>query len=316
MADESAIWPHSGAQSRSRDFDPEIAALAERQHGLVSRAQLLALGLGRRAIAYRIEHGRLHPIHPGVYAVGHRLVSVDGRWMAAVLAAGPDAVVSHRDAGVIWSIRASARARVDIIVPRKLRSRDGFDFHYAFLPPDEVTRERGIPVTTVPRTIFDLASVVRPREVERAIQEAEYRRLFDPLSLHDLHARYPRARGAKVIRAILADLDIDATITKNDLEEDFLAFVDRYRLPRPRMNHWLQIGDLWIEADCVWLDQRVIVELDGRGAHGTRKAFESDRARDRAATVAGWRVIRVTWRQLCDDQDALARDLRTLLACG
>jgi predicted transcriptional regulator of viral defense system len=302
------------AQVRTRALDRATAQLAEGQHGVVARAQLFRLGLGRGAIGRRVERGRLHPLYRGVYAVGHRILSTEARWMAAVLAGGAGAVLSHRSAAALWGIRPSSRARIDLTVPRKLHSRDGMEFHYATLPPDEVTRERGIPVTTVTRTIFDLASVRERRDVERAMTEAEVKGLTDLLSLSDLLARYPRRCGTKTIRTILLDQDIGTTRTRNDLEEGFLAFVDRMGLPRPRMNEWLHVGGRWIEADCVWHEQRLIVELDGRATHGTAEAFESDRARDRAVTVAGWRVIRITWRQLRDDPEALAADLRALLA--
>jgi very-short-patch-repair endonuclease len=313
VAHESALNPDIAEQLRTRAVDRAIALLAERQHGVVSREQLFELGLTRHAIDGRIERGWLHPIYRGVYAVGHRVLSREGRYMAAALAGGRGAVVSHRSAGSVWMIRPTSRSRIDVTVPRKLHPRDGLDFHFAVLPSDEVTRELGIPVTTVPRTIFDLAAILTPREVERAIQQADRLRLYDALSLSDFIARYPRHRGCKTIRAILASQDLDATVTKNQLEEGFLTLVDRYRLPRPRMNDDLDIGVRRIEPDAVWHDQRLIVELDGRETHHTLKAFESDRARDRAAAVAGWRVIRITWRQLQDEPDAVAADLRVLL---
>jgi very-short-patch-repair endonuclease len=282
---------------------------------VVSRAQLIELGLSARAIGHRIECGRLHPIHRGVYAVGHLAVSLRGRWMAAVLAGGEEAVLSHRSAAALWGMRRWGGGRVEVTVPRSHgRSRRGIQWHRGALPADEITVEDGIPVTTVPRTIFDLAGVRPRREVERAIEEAEFRRLTDPLSLHDLLARYPRRRGSRTIREILAVGRIGEGITRSDLEELFVAFVERTGLPRPQFNVPLEVGGLFVEPDCLWRRERVIVELDSRRAHATAAAFESDRARDRRLQAAGWHVVRVTWRQLHDQPAAIAEDLRRLLA--
>jgi hypothetical protein len=179
---------------------------------------------------------------------------------------------------------------------------------------DEITTVRAIPVTTVPRTLLDLAGVVGRRHVERAVHEAEVRRLTDPLSLDDLVARHPGRRGIAMIRAILAAGRIGATVTRSELEDRFLAFLDRFCLPRPQVNESLRVRDGWIEGDCVWHTQRLIAELDGRATHATDRAFERDRARDRALNAAGWRVVRITWRQLHDEADALAADLRILLS--
>ena len=231
--------------------------------------------------------------------------------MAAVLAAGEGAVLSHRSAGAHWGILQTARAAIEVTVPRHRRARAGIELHIARLPPDEITIHDGIPVTTVPRTIFDLAAVERPSRVERAFNEAEVRRLTDPLSLWDLLQRYPRARGTRTIRAILAAEP--EGITREELEHRFREFTDEYRLPRPKFNHHIAVGDQLIEADCVWLEEQVIVELDGYATHGTPRAFESDRLKDRALAVNEWRPIRVTWRQLHEDPDRLAADLRVLL---
>jgi hypothetical protein len=179
------------------------------------------------------------------------------------------------------------------------------------LPPDEVTVCSGVPVTTVPRTLLDLASVVERRHVERAIQEADVRRLHDPLSLLDLVARYPGRRGTPLIKAILADGRVGGGVPRSELEGRFLAFLDRFTLPRPEVNANLCVRGRWV--DCLWRSARLIVELDGRATHDIPTAFERDRARDRRLSVEDWRVIRVTWRQLHLETRALAEDLRTML---
>jgi very-short-patch-repair endonuclease len=171
-----------------------------------------------------------------------------------------------------------------------------------------------MPVTTVSRTLFDLAAVLPRRLVERAINEVDYHRHTDPISLADIAARYPHRQGIVTIRAILADLSLGASLTRSELEERFLLFLEQRRLPRPEFNAPLQIGGLWIECDCLWRDQRVIVELDGWAGHGRRTSFENDRARDRMLHARGWCVVRVTWRQLHDVPEAVAYDLRALLS--
>jgi hypothetical protein len=186
-------------------------------------------------------------------------------------------------------------------------------FHRAQLPADEVTVERGIPVTTVARTLLDLAAVLDRRRVERAIEEAEVRRLDDPLSLPDLVERYPGRRDTGVIRAILAADRIGSTITRSELEERFLALLETYSLPRPELNVPIEARGSWLEVDCVWRRWKLIVELDGHASHRTAAAFERDRARDRGLHAAGWRVLRITWRQLDDEAERIEADLRALL---
>jgi Transcriptional regulator, AbiEi antitoxin/AbiEi antitoxin C-terminal domain len=244
---EPALEPVIGAESGA---DRLIAALAQRQHGVVGRRQLLELGLGRRAIGHRLASGRLHRLHRGVYAVGHRVLSREATWMAAVLATGPGAVLSHRSAAALWGIRDSASARVDVTIPRWSRARAGIRTYQALLAADEVTVRRGVPVTTPPRTLLDLAAVIGGR-VERAVEESEMLRLTDALSLEDLVVRHRGRRGVSVIRQILDAGRIGATITRSELEARFLAFVDAERLPRPEVNARLETAAGWFEVDCV-----------------------------------------------------------------
>jgi very-short-patch-repair endonuclease len=232
--------------------------------------------------------------------------------MAAVLAGGKDAVLSHRSAAALWGMRTTTRDRVDVTVPRPLRSRPRIDFHRGRLPSDESSVVDGIPVTTPPRTLLDLAGVVPLRHLERAVDEAEVLRLTDALSVADVLRRYPCRHGTAALRKILANNELGASITRSELEERFLAFLDEQELRRPEVNVSLQLAGRTFEADCLWRTQRLIVELDGRASHATSAAFERDRARDRMLQAAGWRVIRVTWRQLHRQPAAVASDLRTL----
>jgi very-short-patch-repair endonuclease len=271
--------------------------MARSQHGVVSRAQLARIELGRRAIDHRVSQGRLHVIHRGVYAVGHDALTQRGRWMAAVLAGGDGAVLSHRDAAALWRLRPSARPRIEVSA-RSKRGRPGLQFHEAVLAPDEVTVHEGIPVTTVARTLFDLAAVVDARQVERAINEAEVLRLWDEVSLAGLVKRYPRRPGAGKVRAALGARRDGPTLTRSELEERFLARVRAASLPSPEVNATVEADGRTFEIDFLWRDQRLAVELDGRASHGTAAAFEGDRERDRILSAAGWRPARFTWRQL------------------
>jgi len=235
MRDASDVDLDYRGKGDARGRDAAIARLAGRQHGVVSRGQLAALGLGRPAIDYRVMHGRLHTVHRGVYAVGHRALTRQGAFMAAVLVAD-GGVLSHRSAAALLGIRPADRNVVDITVLRHLKHRPRVVIHRAQLPADEITTRAGIPVTTPTRTLLDLASLISPQELERAATEAEIHRLGSPTSLDTLVARYPRREGTAAIRALLRDRRIGQNVTKKDLELRFLAFLDANRLPRPRIN--------------------------------------------------------------------------------
>jgi very-short-patch-repair endonuclease len=290
-----------------------IAELAEEQHGVVARRQLLELGLGENAIDGRLRRGWLHRLHAGVYAVGHRVVPREGRWMAAVLANGPCAVLSHRSAAALWGIRRPASGAIEITTPSKGRSRGGLRRHSAPLPADEVTTEDGIPVTTVPRTVFDLAAVSSIDVVENALRQSEYLRLHDRLSLPHLLERYPGHRGARTIRQCLARRCEAPGHARSWLEERFLPFLRKHQLPLPHLNAWIEVGGRSFQVDCLWPQAKVVVELDGFAAHGTRIAFREDRARDRKLRVAGYGVTRIAPEQLEEEPEAIAADLRILL---
>jgi very-short-patch-repair endonuclease len=181
------------------------------------------------------------------------------------------------------------------------------------IPPDERGELLEIPVTSVARTQFDLAGVLPKRGLERAMHEAEVRGLTDRLSLWDLLERYPRRRGAANLRALLG-AKTPAGVTQTDLEELFVEFLGAHGLPRPRLNATLTVRGRLLRPDCMWPEQRLIAELDGRDVHRTDRAFEADRQRDRILLVEGWRSTRITWRQLRDERQAIAADLRDLLA--
>jgi predicted transcriptional regulator of viral defense system len=204
MANHPAVTDAMRCQLRGAAADRAIAGLAARQHDVVARGQLLALGIGERSIDRRLASRRLRRIYRGVYTVRQGTVGREGWWMGAVLLGGEGSVLSHRPAGALWRLRRSAPERSEVTVPRERRQCGAVRFHCARIEPDEVTVVDGIPVTTVPRTLFDLACELSRAETEAAINEAEVRRLSDPLSLADIVERYPHRRGAATLRPILA----------------------------------------------------------------------------------------------------------------
>ncbi len=234
--------------------------------------------------------------------------------MAAVLATGPHAVLSHWSAAALWVIRPNARSAIDVTTPHKSRSWDGIRRHHKALPSDEVTVRGGIPVTSVPRTIFDLAATEDVDAIASMLRESEHRNLWDHLALPHLVERYPGRRGVKKVRLALQRVTEEPSGRKRSkLEERFAPFLRRHRLPFPLFNDWILLGAKRYQVDCHWPGTSQIVELDGWEGHGTRSAFRDDRARDRALRVAGYAVTRLTWNQLRDEPGQIAADLRTLL---
>lgn len=234
--------------------------------------------------------------------------------MAAVLACGPEAVLSHRSAAQLWTLVSRSAHASEVTRPLAFRPRPGIVAHQSVLPKDETTTIDGIPATSMPRTLFDLAAIVSRRQLERAMNEAEVLRLTDRLSLPMLLERYPRRPGSALLRRLLVDDETLRGVTRSELEERFVSFVDERGLPRPKLNADVAIRGRFFRADCLWAEQRLIVELDGRATHGTRRAFERDRERDRLLLVDAWHVVHVTWLQLRDEPEALAADLRRILA--
>jgi hypothetical protein len=233
--------------------------------------------------------------------------------MAAVLACGDGAVLSHRSAAALWRIRGVRRVSIDVTSQRKSRSPDGIRRHFAVLPADEVRIERRIPVTSVPRTLFDLAATTTADEVEHALRESEYLRLHDRLSLPHLLERYPGRKGARVVRRCLEHRAEAPGRALGWLEEKFIPFLRRNGLPTPQLNSWIEAGGRSLQVDCLWPASGFIVELDGFASHGTRIAFREDRARDRVLRVAGYGVTRIAPEQLDDEPAAIAADLQMLL---
>src|SRR3954447_22671611 len=293
-------------------LDRRLAELAARQHGVVASRQLRALGLGARGERHRVAAGRLHRMHRGVYAVGHTRVSPDGYAMAAVLAVGPGAVLSHRSAAALWGIRRSARARHEVTTTARRRPA-GIDVHTARrLDPEDVTQHRGVPTTTVPRTLVDLADRLPVDPLATALHEAEVLRLFDRSALEAAIGRATGRRGLTQLREALREPD--AGRTRSELERAFLRLCRDAGLPRPEVNATLFIDGRLVDGDALWRQEKVIVELDGAAVHATSRAFHADRRRDTALIADGYVVARLTWHRVTAERRRTADELRRILA--
>ena len=284
-----------------------VARLAEAQHGVVARRQLEALGLSASAVGRWAAEGRLHRIHRGVYAVGHPVLTVDGRRMAAVLAAGPGAVLSHASAAALWEIRPSAAARIDVSVRSAggRAKRRGLRLHRApTLGDDEITEHRGIRVTTPARTLLDLAATLPRRALERALDEAEIRELYDLTALDAVVREHQGERGAGALADAL-EQDGELTLTDSELEELMLALCDEHALQRPAPRKWVA----GLQVDFLFAASRLVVEADSWSFHRTRRAFERDRERDAILARAGYRTLRFTQRQMTRDPADVAETI-------
>jgi hypothetical protein len=283
--------------------DAAISALAAGQHGVLRLDQLVALGLGERAVHYRTRVGRLHRIHRGVYSLAPPvLLDREARWHAAVLACGNGAALSHESAGALHGLRWYGGALIDVTVPDRIsRQRPGIKIHRSTtLAPGDVVIVNGILCTTVARTLFDLADNLNRRNLERAFDQAEVSGVFDLRAIQDQVDRNRTRTAAKLIRHLLATHYVGRTPTWSELEEAFLALCRRLGLPEPEVNVWIVLDDGLpaIRVDFVWREQRVVVETDGHQSHRTRQSFEIERLRDQRLTAASWRPIRTTWRQV------------------
>ena len=271
------------------DVDGQISQLAARQHGHVTRAQLLALGMAPSTIAARVSAGRLIRVHAGVYAVGYRRVEPVARAAAAVLACGPTAVLSHDSVAALWGLRRWPRVP-EVTVPRCVR-RPGITAHRSrTLTPAETTVQLGVRVTTAARTVRDIRSRLTGPQFTRLVNQARLDRLI----------------GSAVAEALLGR---PGNPTRSELEDAFRRFVERYHLPRPQVNVMLD-GH---EVDVLWPRERVIVELDGWDTHRDRTSFHADRERDAAHAAAGYLTVRITWQRLHADPAREAARLRRIL---
>lgn len=295
--------------NRDTPIGQALARLASRRHGIVTLEQLRGLGYSDSAIARLVRAGRLHRLYPGVFAVGHTALTTEGRLLAAVLACGPGATLSHSGAAWLWDLRRDAGSLVHVTVPTTNGRRPprGIAIHRTRRPIESTMRD-GVPVTTPMRTLADLADTLPQRQLEKALEQAHALKLLDVAAIDSLHAA--GRRGPRRIRQLVRQHDIEHTHTRSELEDAVLALCDRYGIPRPRTNVLIE----GYEADFAWPEQRLIVEADSWRHHSSRRNFEHDRAKDADLTARGWRVVRLTHARITSEPDAIARLLRELLA--
>jgi Protein of unknown function (DUF559) len=289
-----------------------LAALATRQHGVASHEQLLALGFDIQWIERRLAEGRIAAIHRNVYSVGHRRVPRRGYWWAAVLAYGPDAVLSHQTAAALWGLQRPRRGPIHVNAGcgrQGVRRREGIWIHRCKLAPEDRGRREGMPVTTVARTLFDLAEVAPFDSLKKAAEEADRLKLLRVPQLERVCERGRGRRSLKPVRRLLAELG-PPDEGRSPLEIRFANFLCAHSIAPPVQN----VHVLDHEVDALWPDAKLIVELDSWEHHGHRAAFERDRARDPKLLLAGYRTVRVTHRRLDIEPETVAAELRALLA--
>jgi len=289
--------------------DRRLSALAGRQWGVVSLAQLRALGFSQDAVERRARLGRLRRVHRGVYAVGGATLPREGRWLAAVLACGDGAVLSHVSAAAHWNLLNYDAPRPEVTAPASRRGVPGIRLHRSrSLDAQDTTTHQGIAVTTVHRTLLDIAAPVPDHHLERALAQAERLQLYDHTAITDAIARANGHRGTKRLASAIKS---DPAWTRGELEARMRKLARKHGLPRPECNASLDAPDHpGLEADFYFPAHRLVIETDGWDTHRTRQAFEDDRAKDAALTAAGYTVMRFTWRQLRDDPQTVADRIR------
>jgi very-short-patch-repair endonuclease len=289
-------------------FDAAIAALARTQQGNIARRQLLDLGLTYRGIAWRVERKRLHKSFPSVFGVGNPPTSMLSWAWAAVLAGGPDAVLSHESAGVLWKMveRWQRPFHVTASTDRRIH---GIKVHRAqTLTPADITVQEGIPITTPARTALDLAPGRTTAALTRAVNDSRHAGYLHPAALNELLDRSAGQRGVKALRELAAEAAVQAP-TQSQFEDDFLAFAKRYRLPTPLVNVKVA-GHL---VDAYFPEHKLVIELDGWEFHNDRAAFNNDRNRDADLLAIDHGTVRITWERLKYKPDREAARLKTIL---
>jgi very-short-patch-repair endonuclease len=277
---------------------------------VVAQPQLIDLGLTPQAIYRRRLRGNLVALYRGVYAVGHVALTARSRDLAAVLACGPGAVLSHRSAGAMWSIRRTSSPRIEVTAPRGRKGPAGITVHRSrVIHSEDRAAVDAIAVTSVARTLVDLADVLSLGALKRAMNEAELLGLFDLAAVERTLERLPNRRGRGRLRRALQLYLPTAAFTRSKAERAFIRLWADHGLPQPSAN----LAIAGEEVDLIWTDARLIVEIDGTAVHGTTRAFHEDRRRDRALAARGYQVVRVTAPDLHDGA-ALAGEMKALRA--
>jgi hypothetical protein len=285
-----------------------LAAVSGRQHGIVSKVQLFRLGYSKAAISRQVSAGRLHPVHHGVYAVGHKGITQQGKCLAAVFSCGDGALLSHRSAAWLWGLTKRWRMRIDVTATTPRETRPAIRVHSAeALAAEDRTWVEGIPVIAVPRVLLDFAAV-DPMYLSQALNNAHRLGLLDLIAMDALVTRSRGFRGVARLRTAL-EIHRPTAFTRSGLERRFLDLVRGAGLPQPSMNLFIE----GYELDAYWTDWRFAVELDTYDYHGTPAAFEADRIRQENLKLAGIEMTRVTGPRLDREPTAVMRRLQQLL---
>jgi len=270
-----------------------IARSAGRQHGVISRAQLMALGAAKDAIRRWVAEERLYRLHRGVYAVGHEALTPKSRYLAAVYACGPDALLSHRAAGALQDLVSSTV--IEVTAPRGCKPKPGITIHRSrLIHPDDRAQVDGIPTTSVARTFVDLADVLNERQLTTAVRQAELLKLLDVRAIDTTLDRLPGRTGRHRLKRVLAAYEPEPHLLRSEAERKLKRLCEQHRLPQPQFN--VQVAGY--EVDVYWPEAKLALEFDGAETHLTRHAFHEDRRRDRALAVEGVQTLRVTWPDL------------------
>jgi len=285
-----------------------VAELAARQWGVVSRAQLRRLAVPGATVDYWVATRRLLVVHRGVYAPGHRALRAEGYRLAAVLACGAGAVLSHRSAAAHWGLLATEQTVIDVTAPRSRDGVPGIRLHRSrSLDARDTTTHEAIPITTIARTLLDLAATVPEGRLERALAQAERLQLYDHRAITDLLARSNGHRGKGALARATRQTP---HLTRSELEVAFRKLVRRAGLPDPLENFILDAPDHpRLEVDFYFPAHNLVIELDGWETHRTRAAFKSDRRKDAALTSAGYRVMRFTYEDVVHEPDTVVARL-------
>jgi very-short-patch-repair endonuclease len=300
---------HSSVAPRPRDDthpDVRLARIAREEHGVVSIRQLAACGLDRAAVRRRTGTGRLHRVHRGVYAVGHDALTTQASFVAAVLACGDGAVLSHYAAAAYWGFRRWDGRIPRVTVTGAQRRVAGLRVHRARrLDRRDVMRRNGILVTSPARTLLDLAADLRPRELRRAARQAQAERHVNVRQLADMLTRAQGHRGAGALRGLVAD---GPAPTRSELEDIVLDLLDSAGIARPQINTTLRLDGRTVSPDFLWPEQRLVVEADGAAYHTGALVRAHDAERQALLEAHGYRVLRITWQQAVrHPQHTLAR---------
>ena len=271
-------------ESESPPLWSAVSDLAGGQWGVVSVAQLRALGASRSTITRRVQAGQLHRLFPAVYAVGHTVLGREGRRLAAVLACGPNAVLSHRTAAAHWGLLRTDQTRIDVTAPRGRHGAPGIRLHRSrSLDAQDTTSHEGIPITTVSRTLLDLAVQARPSELERALGQAERLRVYDHRAVTDVIARSNGHRGTPILAQATKQ---ESKWTRNEWEAEFLELIRKAGLPEPQTNDAFDAPDHGhCEPDYHWPSHQVIVETDGFETRHPRRLSQRPRQGRRPHSV-------------------------------